>query len=108
MVDGHAPITIHGGPLQAINFDTPIPSAQVKTAVLFAGLQAQAKAQLLSAQAAAKKNQLEFERQQASDDIATVGATSFASIPFSAAESGARAAPRREEARRTSAQTVSI
>jgi 3-phosphoshikimate 1-carboxyvinyltransferase len=41
LVDGHAPITIHGGPLQAIDFDTPIPSAQVKTAVLFAGLQAQ-------------------------------------------------------------------
>jgi len=38
--DGHAPITIHGGPLQAIDFETPIPSAQVKTAVLFAGLQA--------------------------------------------------------------------
>jgi 3-phosphoshikimate 1-carboxyvinyltransferase len=37
---GHAPITIHGGPLQAIDFETPIPSAQVKTAVLFAGLQA--------------------------------------------------------------------
>jgi 3-phosphoshikimate 1-carboxyvinyltransferase len=40
LVDGHAPITIHGGPLQAIDFNTPIPSAQVKTAVLFAGLQA--------------------------------------------------------------------
>jgi 3-phosphoshikimate 1-carboxyvinyltransferase len=40
LVDGHAPITIHGGPLTAIDFDTPIPSAQVKTAVLFAGLQA--------------------------------------------------------------------
>ena len=40
LVDGHAPVTIHGGPLQAIDFDTPIPSAQVKTAVLFAGLQA--------------------------------------------------------------------
>jgi len=38
--DGHAPITVHGGPLHAIDFDTPIPSAQVKTAVLFAGLQA--------------------------------------------------------------------
>jgi 3-phosphoshikimate 1-carboxyvinyltransferase len=37
---GHAPITIHGNPLHAIDFDTPIPSAQVKTAVLFAGLQA--------------------------------------------------------------------
>jgi 3-phosphoshikimate 1-carboxyvinyltransferase len=41
LVEGHAPITIHGGPLHAIDFDTPIPSAQVKTAVLFAGLQAQ-------------------------------------------------------------------
>ena len=40
LVDGHAPVTIHGGPLEAIDFDTPIPSAQVKTAVLFAGLQA--------------------------------------------------------------------
>jgi 3-phosphoshikimate 1-carboxyvinyltransferase len=38
---GHAPITIHGRPLHAIDFDTPIPSAQVKTAVLFAGLQAE-------------------------------------------------------------------
>lgn len=41
LIDGHAPMTIHGGPLQAIDFDTPIPSAQVKTAVLFAGLQAE-------------------------------------------------------------------
>ena len=41
LVDGHAPITIHGTPLTAIDFNTPIPSAQVKTAVLFAGLQAQ-------------------------------------------------------------------
>src|SRR5205807_6528280 len=40
LVDGHAPITIHGGPLNAIDFAAPIPSAQVKTAVLFAGLQA--------------------------------------------------------------------
>jgi 3-phosphoshikimate 1-carboxyvinyltransferase len=40
LIEGHAPITIHGGPLHAIDFDTPIPSAQVKTAVLFAGLQA--------------------------------------------------------------------
>jgi 3-phosphoshikimate 1-carboxyvinyltransferase len=40
LTDGHAPITIHGSRLQAIDFETPIPSAQVKTAVLFAGLQA--------------------------------------------------------------------
>jgi 3-phosphoshikimate 1-carboxyvinyltransferase len=41
LVEGHAPITIFGGPLKAIQFETPIPSAQVKTAVLFAGLQAE-------------------------------------------------------------------
>jgi 3-phosphoshikimate 1-carboxyvinyltransferase len=40
LTEGHAPITIRGGELTAIDFDTPIPSAQVKTAVLFAGLQA--------------------------------------------------------------------
>ncbi len=41
LTDGHAPMTLHGGPLTAIDFDAPIASAQVKTAVLFAGLQAQ-------------------------------------------------------------------
>jgi 3-phosphoshikimate 1-carboxyvinyltransferase len=41
LVDGHAPITIHGTPLTAMDFTSPIPSAQVKTAVLFAGLQAE-------------------------------------------------------------------
>ncbi|SEB37143.1 3-phosphoshikimate 1-carboxyvinyltransferase [Terriglobus roseus] len=38
LTDGHAPMTVHGGPLKAIDFSTPIASAQVKTAVLFAGL----------------------------------------------------------------------
>jgi 3-phosphoshikimate 1-carboxyvinyltransferase len=41
LIDGHAPMTIHGRPLHAIDFVTPIPSAQVKTCVLFAGLQAE-------------------------------------------------------------------
>jgi len=41
LTEGHAPMTIHGRPLHAIDFTTPIPSAQVKTAVLFAGLQAE-------------------------------------------------------------------
>ncbi len=41
LTDGHAPIVIHGTPLRAIDFTAPIPSAQVKTAVLFAGLQAE-------------------------------------------------------------------
>jgi 3-phosphoshikimate 1-carboxyvinyltransferase len=40
LTDGHAPLTIHGAPLKAIDYTTPVPSAQVKTAVLFAGLNA--------------------------------------------------------------------
>ncbi len=39
LTDGHAPITIHGKPLTSIDFTTPIPSAQVKTCLLLAGLQ---------------------------------------------------------------------
>ncbi len=39
LTDGHAPITIQGGPLRAIDFTTSVPSAQVKTCVLLAGLQ---------------------------------------------------------------------
>lgn len=41
LTEGHAPMTIHGRTLKAIDFETPIASAQVKTAVLFAGLQAE-------------------------------------------------------------------
>ena len=40
LTEGHAPVIVRGGPLTAIDFTTPITSAQVKTAVLFAGLQA--------------------------------------------------------------------
>jgi 3-phosphoshikimate 1-carboxyvinyltransferase len=40
LTEGHAPLTIEGAPLKAIDYTTPVPSAQVKTAVLFAGLQA--------------------------------------------------------------------
>ena len=39
LTDGHAPVTIHGAPLYAIDYTTPVPSAQVKTCVLLAGLQ---------------------------------------------------------------------
>jgi 3-phosphoshikimate 1-carboxyvinyltransferase len=38
--DGHAPVVIHGAALHGIDYRTPVPSAQVKTALLFAGLQA--------------------------------------------------------------------
>jgi 3-phosphoshikimate 1-carboxyvinyltransferase len=40
LTDGHAPLMIEGAALKAINYTTPVPSAQVKTAVLFAGLNA--------------------------------------------------------------------
>ncbi len=40
LTDGHAPMVVHGTGLKAIEFEAPIASAQVKTAVLFAGLQA--------------------------------------------------------------------
>jgi len=39
LTDGHAPLTIDGGPLAAIDFTTPVPSAQVKSCILFAALQ---------------------------------------------------------------------
>jgi 3-phosphoshikimate 1-carboxyvinyltransferase len=40
LTEGHAPMTVRGGALKGIEFEAPIASAQVKTAVLFAGLQA--------------------------------------------------------------------
>jgi len=43
LTDGHAPMVIAGGQLRAIDYATPVPSAQVKSAVLFAGLQATGK-----------------------------------------------------------------
>ena len=36
--DGHAPLTITGGPLEPIRHELPVASAQVKSAVLLAGL----------------------------------------------------------------------
>jgi 3-phosphoshikimate 1-carboxyvinyltransferase len=38
--DGHAPLVVHGSALRAIDYELPVPSAQVKSAVLLAGLQA--------------------------------------------------------------------
>src|SRR5439155_458790 len=38
--DGHAPVTVRGGRLTAIEWALPVPSAQVKSAVLLAGLRA--------------------------------------------------------------------
>ena len=38
---GTLPVTVHGGALRAIDYDMPVASAQVKSAVLLAGLSAQ-------------------------------------------------------------------
>ena len=38
--DGRAPLTIHGGPLHGIVWQSPVPSAQVKSAIMLAGLAA--------------------------------------------------------------------
>jgi len=39
LTEGHAPLPIEGRTLKAIDFTTPVPSAQVKTCILLAGLQ---------------------------------------------------------------------
>ena len=39
LTDGHAPLTLEGGNLKAIDYTTPVPSAQIKSCVLLAGLQ---------------------------------------------------------------------
>ena len=36
--DGHAPLVIEGGPLEAIRYESPVASAQVKSCILLAGL----------------------------------------------------------------------
>ena len=39
--EGTAPLTIEGGPVQALSYELPVASAQVKSAILLAGLYAQ-------------------------------------------------------------------
>jgi 3-phosphoshikimate 1-carboxyvinyltransferase len=39
--EGHAPLTVHGRPLRAIDCQLSVPSAQVKSAVLLAGIRAE-------------------------------------------------------------------
>lgn len=49
LTEGHAPMTVHGGALRAVDFESPIASAQVKTSVLFAALQAEGDTSLAEA-----------------------------------------------------------
>ena len=46
-VDGRPPLTIHGGDLQGIEYRPEVPSAQVKSAVLLAGLQSRGRTTVL-------------------------------------------------------------
>ena len=39
LTDGHAPVTIEGAALKAVDYAMPVPSAQVKSCILLAGLQ---------------------------------------------------------------------
>ena len=39
LTEGHAPLTIEGSTLKPIDYTTPVPSAQVKSSILLAGLQ---------------------------------------------------------------------
>jgi 3-phosphoshikimate 1-carboxyvinyltransferase len=39
LTEGHAPLTIEGSALKAMDYTTPVPSAQVKSCILLAGLQ---------------------------------------------------------------------
>ena len=39
-ISGRPPITVHGGPLEGISYEPDIPSAQVKSAIIMAGLHA--------------------------------------------------------------------
>jgi len=39
LTEGHAPLTVHGGQISPIDYTVPVPSAQVKTCILLAGLQ---------------------------------------------------------------------
>ncbi len=46
---GRPPLTVTGGPLTAIDYQTPVPSAQVKSAVLLAGLHAEGRTLIVEA-----------------------------------------------------------
>ena len=55
--DGHAPLVVHGAQLQAISHHPDVPSAQVKSAVLLAGLHAEGTTSVL--ERAATRNHTE-------------------------------------------------
>jgi 3-phosphoshikimate 1-carboxyvinyltransferase len=48
--EGHLPLTITGGPLEAIDYELPVASAQIKSAVLLAGLGANGRTTVIEPQ----------------------------------------------------------
>jgi 3-phosphoshikimate 1-carboxyvinyltransferase len=46
-LDGHAPVTVKGAALHGIRYETPVPSAQVKSAVLLAGIGADGRTEVV-------------------------------------------------------------
>ena len=67
MSDGlYPPVTIHGTPLRGIDYSSPIASAQVKSALLLAGLQASGKTRVIEPSLSRNHTELMLEQMGAS------------------------------------------
>lgn len=69
--DGHAPIVVEGGKLRAITYELPVASAQVKSAVLLAGLYAKGRTTVV--EAIATRDHTELLLEQAGVDVQRKG-----------------------------------
>jgi 3-phosphoshikimate 1-carboxyvinyltransferase len=67
----YPPLTVHGGSLHAIDFSPPVPSAQVKSAVLLAGLQAQGRTRI--SEPAPTRNHTEIALRVFGAEVRTAG-----------------------------------
>jgi len=70
---GLPPLTIEGGPLKPIHYELPIPSAQVKTAVLLAGLHAEGATEVV--EPVTTRDHTEIALEQMGAEIARHGRT---------------------------------
>ncbi len=61
-VDGRPPLTIHGGDLQGIEYRPEVPSAQVKSAVLLAGLQSRGRTTVVETDADTRSHGARVDR----------------------------------------------
>ncbi len=69
--DGHAPIVVEGGKLRGITYELPVASAQVKSAVLLAGLYAKGRTTVV--EPAATRDHTELLLQHAGVDVERKG-----------------------------------